>query len=39
MARIAPNVGTLFYLAAGHELMHAGQFAALRRKLGKPILI
>src|SRR5207247_2506574 len=39
IARIAPTVGALFYLTANHEMMHAGQFAVLRRKLGKPIVI
>ncbi|QEH37547.1 DinB superfamily protein [Aquisphaera giovannonii] len=35
----APNVGALFGMAAAHPLMHAGQFVAVRRKLGKPVLI
>jgi uncharacterized damage-inducible protein DinB len=39
LARICPNVGSVFFLAANHEMMHAGQIAVLRRKLGKPILI
>jgi uncharacterized damage-inducible protein DinB len=39
MAKFFPTVGSLFLLAANHELMHAGQVAVLRRKLGKPILI
>jgi uncharacterized damage-inducible protein DinB len=39
VARIAPTVGALFFLAANHEMMHAGQFAVTRRKLGKPIVI
>jgi uncharacterized damage-inducible protein DinB len=39
MAQIAPTVGALFLLTANHELMHAGQFAVVRRKLGKPVLI
>jgi hypothetical protein len=39
MARIAPTVGALFLLGANHELMHAGQFVVVRRKLGKPILM
>jgi uncharacterized damage-inducible protein DinB len=38
LARIAPTVGALFMLAANHEMMHAGQFTVLRRKLGKPVL-
>lgn len=38
MAKMAPTVGRLFVLLANHELMHAGQFAVVRRKLGKPVL-
>lgn len=36
---MTPTIGTLFSLIAGHDLMHAGQFVAVRRKLGKPVLI
>lgn len=39
MAKMFPTVGHLFVLVANHELMHAGQLAVVRRKLGKPILI
>lgn len=39
IARIAPTVGALILLTANHEMMHAGQFVAVRRKLGKPVLI
>jgi hypothetical protein len=39
MAQLCPKIGDLFLLAATHQLMHAGQFVVLRRKLGKPILI
>jgi hypothetical protein len=39
MAQFFPTVGALFMLAANHELMHAGQFVVVRRKLGKPVLI
>ena len=39
MAQFVPTVGALFMLAGHHELMHAGQFAVVRRKLGKPILM
>ncbi|HMF13814.1 MAG TPA: DinB family protein [Gemmataceae bacterium] len=39
MAQFFPTLGDLFLLVAGHQMMHAGQFAVLRRKLGKPILI
>jgi hypothetical protein len=35
----APTVGALFNIIGIHELMHAGQFAPVRRKLNKPILI
>jgi hypothetical protein len=38
IARLAPTVGALFFLAANHEMMHAGQFSVTRRKLGKPVL-
>jgi len=39
LAQMAPTLGSLFLLAATHQMMHAGQFAVLRRKLGKPIVI
>ncbi len=32
-----PTIGALLNLAGLHPLMHAGQFVAVRRKLGKPI--
>ena len=35
---IAPTVGELFLLMGNHCMMHAGQFSAVRRKLGKPVL-
>jgi uncharacterized damage-inducible protein DinB len=38
VARLAPTVGALFLLLANHEMMHAGQFTVVRRKLGKPVL-
>jgi uncharacterized damage-inducible protein DinB len=38
LATIAPTVGALFLLGANHEMMHAGQFTVVRRKLGKPVL-
>jgi len=38
MAKYAPNLGAMFILLANHTLMHAGQFTAVRRKLGKPIV-
>ena len=34
-----PTMGDLFGLIAAHPLMHAGQFAVVRRQLGKPILM
>ena len=34
-----PTMGDMFMLIATHPLMHAGQFAVVRRQLGKPILI
>jgi len=36
MAEIAPKLGDMFTLIADHPMMHVGQFAVLRRKLGKP---
>ena len=39
MQEICPTVGSLFNLVGGHVLMHAGQFATVRRLLGKPVLI
>lgn len=35
----ANTVGALLNLCGTHPLMHAGQFVAVRRKLGKPISI
>ncbi|MEW4568714.1 DinB family protein [Tautonia sp. JC769] len=35
----APTVGALMNMVGGHPLMHAGQFVAVRRKLGKPVAI
>ena len=39
MAKFAPTMADLALLIANHTLMHGGQVAVLRRKLGKPILI
>jgi uncharacterized damage-inducible protein DinB len=39
MHRYATTVAALFRHIGTHELMHAGQFTAVRRKLGKPVLI
>ncbi len=35
---LAKTVGDVFLLVAGHWLMHAGQWAVIRRKLGRPPL-
>ncbi|HQR07978.1 MAG TPA: DinB family protein [Gemmatales bacterium] len=34
-----PSVGAMANLLASHAMMHAGQFAVVRRALGKPIVI
>jgi hypothetical protein len=34
-----PTMGEMFTLIATHPMMHAGQFAVVRRQLGKPILM
>jgi uncharacterized damage-inducible protein DinB len=34
----APTVGDVLLLLGTHELMHVGQFVAVRRKLNKPVL-
>lgn len=34
----APNAGAAFSLLGGHYLMHAGQWAVIRRQLGRPPL-
>lgn len=34
----APTIGDLFLILGWHELMHVGQYAPVRRMLGKPIL-
>jgi hypothetical protein len=39
LQQFCPTIGSLFLLVANHQMMHAGQFAVLRRKLGKPILM
>jgi hypothetical protein len=39
MAAMFPKLGAVLTLAANHPLMHAGQFASVRRKLGKPVAI
>lgn len=35
----APTIGAVLVSLGTHELMHAGQFAVVRRKLGKPVVI
>lgn len=39
MRSYAPTIGHLLLMAGTHVLMHVGQFAVVRRKLGKPVLI
>jgi uncharacterized damage-inducible protein DinB len=39
MRSFFPTVGSILLMAGSHEMMHAGQFAAIRRKLGKPIVM
>ncbi len=38
LSMVVRTVGELFLFQAHHELMHAGQFSCIRRKLGKPVL-
>lgn len=38
VAESAPTLGAVFLLVSNHTLMHAGQFTAVRRALGKPVL-
>ena len=38
MRSYAPNVGAAFSMQGSHWIMHAGQWAVLRRQLGKPPL-
>jgi DinB superfamily len=38
MRAFCPTVGSVFALHPNHWLMHAGQWAVVRRKLGKPPL-
>ena len=39
MREYAPTVGSAFNIVGIHAMMHAAQFVAVRRKLGKPVLI
>jgi hypothetical protein len=38
MQKFAPNVGVMFSAQGMHWMMHAGQWAVVRRKLGRPPL-
>jgi hypothetical protein len=38
MRQYAPTVGAVLTMLGGHWMMHAGQFASVRRKLAKPVL-
>jgi uncharacterized damage-inducible protein DinB len=37
--KMLPTIGGVVNLLVSHPMMHAGQFAVLRRKLGKPVVI
>ena len=39
MHSYAPTVGVAFNVVGIHQMMHGAQFIAVRRKLGKPVLI
>ncbi len=39
MRGYAPTVGAVYSMIGAHEMMHVGQFATIRRKLGKPVVI
>jgi hypothetical protein len=39
MRSYAPTVGAVFRLCGEHLTMHCGQFAVVRRMLGKPVVI
>jgi hypothetical protein len=39
MRSYAPTIASVFNTVGTHEMMHTGQFAVLRRKLGKPIVM
>ena len=38
MRAYAPNVASVFEMQGSHYLMHAGQWAVIRRQLGRPPL-
>ncbi len=39
MRSYAPTVGAVFNIIGQHELMHCGQWAIVRRKLNKPVVM
>lgn len=39
MRSYAPTVGAVFNVIGQHELLHAGQFVAVRRRLNKPVVM
>ncbi len=39
LRKYTPTIGAVFNLIGTHEFMHHGQIVALRRKLGKPVVI
>lgn len=39
MRGYAKHVSSVFMSIASHELMHAGQIAVVRRRLGKPVVV
>jgi hypothetical protein len=38
VVRLAPTLGAVLLLIGNHNMLHAGQFSVVRRKLGKPVL-
>jgi uncharacterized damage-inducible protein DinB len=39
MRSYAPTVGSVFSMIGSHEIMHSGQIAVVRRKLGKVVVL
>lgn len=39
MRSYAPTIGSVFLMIGSHEIMHSGQIAVIRRKLGKAVVI
>lgn len=39
LRKYTPTIGAVFSLIGTHEFMHHGQIVALRRRLGKPVVI